>query len=90
MTANRINPVYASVKSVTKNLTSNNYGNFDLGMTRADGMVIGVYCPNSGWNCVPFLNSTKWFAYAFKNQTGTTPTFIGNGVTVNSCVIYYV
>lgn len=90
MSYTRLNPVYASVKTVTKNLTSNNYGNFELGIDLPN-VVISVYCPNSQWNCVPFNNAGHWCAYAFKNQTGTTaPPLIGNGVTVNNCVIYYV
>jgi hypothetical protein len=74
----------------TKTLTTNTYGNVDLGLSVDNAIVLYARRSDSyGHNMVLFINNKKWFAYAVKNIAGTSITLEPSGteITVEICYI---
>lgn len=74
----------------TKTLTTNTYGNVDLGLSVDNAIVLYARRSDSyGHNMVLFINNKKWYAYAAKNITGTSITLEPSGteITVEICYI---
>lgn len=75
-------------KYVDKTLTTNSYGNINLGLSINNVIVLAVKSSNFSYNLIPFINATTWYAYAVKNQAGTSLTLAGSSVAI-SVRIYY-
>lgn len=86
----RLNPTAGNqIKQVDKTVTTNNYGNVDLDMYMGSVMVIAVKQENAyQHNMLPFLNASKWYAYAVKNQAGTSLALAASGTTMTVRIWY--